>query len=235
MLRPATLLLLCAFGSSGCPSDGSEEAAGAHAENEIVPLVVLLPRDAEELDPRFVTDPYGLKLTRLLFASLVTIDPRTLEVVPDLAESIRLEGDRSYHVTLRHDLVFHDGSPLTSEDVVATFRGIVSERLGSTYARSYERIARVEALGPRHVVFELDAPHATFLTDLEVPILRVSQLHPPPDARNDKRPMLSDLRHSGATEQHADLLLMLYRDAYYNPAPSDATWLDEALVAQSGP
>ena len=38
-------------------------------------LWVVLPRDAEQIDPRFVSDPYGLKVSRLIFASLLTIDP----------------------------------------------------------------------------------------------------------------------------------------------------------------
>ena len=51
---------------------------------------MLLPRDALELDPRFTVDAYGLKLSRLLFASLVTIDSQSLAVVPDLAEQVEI-------------------------------------------------------------------------------------------------------------------------------------------------
>jgi replicative DNA helicase len=69
--------------------------------------------------------------------------------------------------------------------------------------------------------------------DLEVPIICVSQLNRSPDARTDKRPMLSDLRESGAIEQDADLVLMIYRDDYYNPDNSDEKGVAEVLVAKN--
>jgi peptide/nickel transport system substrate-binding protein len=135
-------------------------------------LVVMLPRDAEQLDPRFVSDPYGLRVSRLLFGSLVTIDPRTLEVIPDLAESVTATSPTQFEVRLRDGLRFSDGSPLDAEDVVATFQGIVDPKLRSRYAHTYRTIAEMRVSDPRTILFILHEPHATFLTDLELPIVR---------------------------------------------------------------
>ncbi len=72
--------------------------------------------------------------------------------------------------------------------------------------------------------------------DLEVPIVALAQLNRSLEARQDKRPMLSDLRDSGAIEQEADLVEFLYRDGYYNPDATEADLTELILAKQrNGP
>jgi replicative DNA helicase len=67
--------------------------------------------------------------------------------------------------------------------------------------------------------------------DLDVPVLAIAQLSRAVEARHDKRPLLSDLRDSGAIEQDADMVMFLYRDEYYN-SDSDDKGIAEVIVGK---
>jgi replicative DNA helicase len=66
---------------------------------------------------------------------------------------------------------------------------------------------------------------------LGVPVVVAAQLNRESATRDDKRPMLSDLRDSGAIEQDADVVLMLYRDSYYDQAAENDNTV-EIIVAK---
>jgi replicative DNA helicase len=68
--------------------------------------------------------------------------------------------------------------------------------------------------------------------ELDVPVICCAQLSRAPESRPDKRPMLSDLRDSGAIEQDADIVMFLYRDDYYKDEHTDSTTA-EVIIAKN--
>ncbi len=68
--------------------------------------------------------------------------------------------------------------------------------------------------------------------ELGVPIIALAQLNRGVETRNDKRPMLADLRDSGSLEQESDIVAFLYRDAYYNPEAAADPELTEFIISK---
>ena len=134
------------------------------------------------------------------------------------------------------DVRIDDNPMLTVADMNAKCRRI--ENLGLVVIdylqlmTSSGRSTGVSGENRQQVVSDMSRMLKIMAKELDVPVICLSQLSRANEKRDDKRPMLSDLRESGAIEQDADIVLFLYRDDYYNE-DSEKHNIAECIVAKN--
>jgi len=126
-----------------------------------------------------------------------------------------------------------DKSNVSAKDVTVKARQLHGQReLGLIVVdylqiMNYDKSKEVSELG--NITRELK-----YLSkELDIPIILLSQLSRGVEQRENKRPLMSDLRSSGEIEQDADCIIMVYRDEYYNKEESDDRGLAEIIVAKN--
>ena len=119
--------------------------------------------DIKLLNPLTTTTGQDIYILNLVYDTLVKVDVNG-QIVPWLAESFNVIDDKTIEVTLRDDVKFHDGSPLTLEDVKFTF-DFAKEVKAPYYMSKIKAIESVEITGDNKLVFKLSEPFAPFMSN----------------------------------------------------------------------
>ena len=220
-LGKSDLVLLAARPGMGKTSMALNVAlSGARASNKTV-AVFSLEMSREPLVTRLIATEGLVENQRLMTGNLRESDwQRIAEAASNLS---------------RMDIRIDDNPLLTVADMNAKCRrldnlGLVVidylQLMTSAGGKGYSGENRQQAVSDISRMLKIMAK------ELQVPVLCLSQLSRANEKREDKRPMLSDLRESGAIEQDADVVLFLYRDDYYNE-DSDKHNIAECIVAKN--
>lgn len=125
------------------------------------------------------------------------------------------------------DFYIDDGSSLTVNQLRSKLRKLKSKNQNIEiaiidYLQLMRGSSRRNEMARHEEISEISRGLKTLARELEIPIIALSQLNRSLESRDDKRPMLSDLRESGSIEQDADVILFLYRDSVYKKRDEEA-------------
>ena len=164
----------------------------------------------------FQLEMSDMQLTTRMISSEALVDSRKLRM-GTLDDN---DWDKIAHASAllsKTNIYIEDSSAITVSEIKAKCRRMGS-RLGLVVI-DYLQLMQGSKSSENRVqqISEISRSMKVMARELNVPVVCLSQLSRGPEQRPNKRPMLSDLRESGAIEQDADIVIFLYRDDYYNP------------------
>lgn len=165
----ALAMVFClVFTMSGC-GGGSDSESGEMKDT----LTWVQGADVTSLDPHVGKETPAVTVTCQMFDTLLTMDENN-EPAPCLAESYKQIDDRTWEFKLRDDVKFHDGEPMTAEDVVFS----INRARNSNYV-SYvvDAISEVKADGDYAVTIKTKEPYSPLLSNLTVPFTAIVPKH----------------------------------------------------------
>ena len=124
-------------------------------------LVYHLPSEPDTLNPLTATDAYASRINGFLYDTLIERDNETLEFKPKMAKSWEISDDKlTYTFHLRDDIKWHDGKPVTADDVVYSYEQIMSDKVDAPHLRVYyQDISKVEKIDDYTVRFTYAIPY----------------------------------------------------------------------------
>lgn len=173
-------------------------------------LVFSMEMPAEQLVMRMLSSLGRIDQGRVRSGKLEEDDwPRLTSTMTQLAEQ---------------KLLIDDSASLSPNDVRTRARRVAREQGGlGLIMVDYLQLMRVPGLESNRVneISEISRSLKALAKEMECPVIALSQLNRSLEQRPNKRPVMSDLRESGAIEQDADVIMFIYRDEVYNPESPD--------------
>ena len=171
--RAMSLVLAAAMALSLAACGGNQEnngSGGGTAGGYKNTLTWAQGADVTSLDPHQGKETPAVQVNTQIFDTLVTVDPETNEVVPQIAESWEQTDDQTYVFKIREGIKFHDGSDLTAEDVKFSL-----DRARNSAAVSYivNFIEEVTVDDDHTVTVKTTAPYAPTLRNLAIPFAAI--------------------------------------------------------------
>lgn len=128
-------------------------------------LTIDAPNDAATLDPQVQWDADSYGVYRNIFDNLLTRDVSG-KIVPQIATAWRYVDDTHVEFDIRNDVKFHDGSPLTADDVAFSVKRITRPDFRSPQLSQFDQIADADVLGPTKVRLAMKSPYPVLLAQL---------------------------------------------------------------------
>ena len=220
-LNKSDLLLLAARPGMGKTSFALNIAINVAKSSQKTVAVFSLEMSAEQLVTRLLASEALVENGRLKTGNLRETD---WQKIADAATIMN-----------RLDIRIDDNPMLTVADMNAKCRRL--DNLGLVVIDYLQLMTSAGGKGHsgenrQQVVSDISRMLKIMAKELNVPVICLSQLSRANEKRDDKRPMLSDLRESGAIEQDADIVMFLYRDDYYNE-DSEKHNIAECIIAKN--
>jgi replicative DNA helicase len=208
-LQPSDLIILAARPSMGKTSFALDIARFAALHGNVPTAFFSLEMSKEQLGMRMLCAEARVNSSKLRTGYIAKSDwPKLTAAAGRLSEA----------------KLFIDDSPaLSSLDVRTRTRRLAAEHDLGLIIIDYLQLmqGRGQTESRQLEVSEISRGLKGLAKEINVPIIALSQLSRAVESRTDKRPMLSDLRESGAIEQDADVVAFIYRDEVYNPDGDD--------------
>ncbi len=225
-LQPSDLIIVAGRPAMGKTSLALNIAVNAAKATKRPAIIFSLEMSKEQLVRRMLCSEGHVDAGRMRNNSLDTKKdwPRLIEAANVLSQT---------------QIYIDDSSPMTPIEIRSKSRRLSSEKGLSLIVIDYLQLMHA---GGRRIdnreqeISEISRSLKALAKELNVPVIALSQLNRGVESRTDKRPMISDLRESGAIEQDADLILFVYRDEVYNENTEDRG-LAELIIGKqrSGP